>query len=124
MVKLQEGEIDEETERPLYPQKVLRAHVLSNPFQDIQPRKTIQLLKDEDEGSSHKKKSKSKMKATKDFNLISFGEEAEEEENALETVQKVYRNKSKSSHDLLNDPKLSSEIGRNENLQDNKRKHR
>ena len=112
MVKLQEGEIDEQTECPAYPNKILRTHVISNPFSDIQPRETIQMLKDEDEdGSHHKKKSKSKMKATKDFNLISFGEEAEEEENDLVTVQKSYKNKSKSSHDLLNDPKLLSEIG-------------
>ena len=121
MVKLQEGEIDEETERPTYPNKILRTHIISNPFPDIEPRTTIQMLKNEDEENTHhKKKSKSKMKATKDFNLISFGEEAEEEENDLDTVQESYRNKSKSSHDLLNDPKLSSEIGNDEMHSSNK----
>ena len=123
MVKLQEGEVDEETERPAYPHKILRTTVITNPFPDIHPRETIEMLKDE-ESSLQKKKSRSKMKATKDFNLISFGEEAEEEENDLEVVQKSYRNKAKSSHDLLNDPKLLSEVGKNEELQRNKREFR
>ena len=119
MVKLQEGETDE-NERPLYPNKILKARVISNPFTDIVPRETIQRIRhDSDEKNSHKKKSKSKMKATKDFSLISFGEEAEEEENDLEAVQKSYRNKSKSSHDLLDDPKLSSEVGKNEKPSNN-----
>ena len=118
MLKLQEGEVDEEYERPVYPNKVIRTHVIDNPFDDIKPRETIQMLNDEDDDGNNrkKKKSKSKMKATKDFNLISFGEEAEEEENNLDSVQDSYRNKSKSSHDLLNDPKLSSEIGIDEQL--------
>merc|ERR1711981_1306412 len=114
MLKLQEGEMDEENERPIYPNKIIKTHVLDNPFDDIKPREAIQMLNDEgDEGNIRKKsKSRSKMKATKDFNLISFGEEAEEEENNLEVVQKTFRNKSKSSHDLLNDPKLLSEVGK------------
>ena len=121
MVKLQEGEVEEETEKPVYPHKILRTSVISNPFPDIQPRETIQILKDDETSSNHKKKSKSKMKATKDFNLISFGEEAEEEENDLEAVQKSYRHKSKSSHDLLNDPKLLSDVGKDEEKDNNKR---
>lgn len=40
-------------------------------------------LEDED----RKKKSKSKMKATKDFKLLSFGAEAEEEEDDLKDIQ-------------------------------------
>jgi peptidyl-prolyl cis-trans isomerase SDCCAG10 len=119
MMRLQDGDVDEDTERPVYAHKVLRTNVITNPFPDIQPRETIQLLTEE-EGTHNKKKSKSKMKATKDFNLISFGEEAEEEENDLEVVQKTYRNKSKSSHDLLNDPKLLSEVGKSQQLEHNK----
>ena len=118
MLKLQEGEMDEESERPIYPNKIIKTHVLDNPFDDIKPREAIQMLNDEgDDGNNRKKsKSRSKMKATKDFNLISFGEEAEEEENNLDSVQESYKHKSKSSHDLLNDPKLSSETGRDEEL--------
>merc|ERR1719511_147745 len=59
------------------------------------------------------------MKATKDFNLISFGDEAEEEETDLEVVQKSYKNKSKSSHDLLNDPKLLAEVGDGKEINEN-----
>ena len=95
MVKLQEGEVDEESERPTYPNKILRTRVISNPFPDIVPRETIQMIKD-DESSHQNKKKKSKMKATKDFNLISFGDEAEEEENDLAVVQKSYKSKPKS----------------------------
>jgi len=117
MVKLQEGEVDEESERPTYPNKILRTRVISNPFPDIVPRETIQMIKDEDESSQQNKKKKSKMKATKDFNLISFGDEAEEEENDLAVVHKSYKSKSKSSHDLLNDPKLSAEVGTNKEIE-------
>jgi hypothetical protein len=40
-----------------------------------------------DEEREKNKKPKSKMKATKDFKLLSFGEEAEEEEDHLKDVQ-------------------------------------
>merc|ERR1719225_2120795 len=79
------------------------------------------MIKD-DESSHQNKKKKSKMKATKDFNLISFGDEAEEEENDLEVVQKSYKNKSKSSHDLLNDPKLLAEVGDGKEINKNEEK--
>ena len=44
MVKLQDGDVDEDNERPVYPHKILRTNVITNPFPDIQPRATIQLL--------------------------------------------------------------------------------
>ena len=119
MVKLQEGEVDEESEKPMYPNKILRTRVINNPFPDIEPRESIQMIRDDDESEQQKKKKKSKMKATKDFNLISFGDEAEEEENDLEVVQKSYKNKSKSSHDLLNDPKLLAEVGNGKEINEN-----
>ena len=124
MVKLQDGEVDEDSERPVYPNKILRTRVINNPFPDIVPRETIQMIKDDDESSHHSKKKKSKMKATKDFNLISFGDEAEEEENDLAVVHKSYKHKSKSSHDLLNDPKLLAEVGSNEENEYNKQEVR
>ncbi len=42
------------------------------------------------------------MGASRKLNLLSFGEEAEEEEQVLATVKE----KLKSSHDVLNDPRL------------------
>lgn len=42
----------------------------------------------------------------RNFKLLSFGEEAEEEEEEVKEISKV--KKMKSSHDVLDDPKLSS----------------
>lgn len=58
---------------------------------------------------SGKKERQSKMKATKDYKLLSFGDEAEEDEDTLKSIQQKIQ--SKSSHDLLNDPKLLKETG-------------
>jgi len=110
MIRLQEGIVDED-ERPINPHKILRTKVLINPFKDITPRETIQLL-DEDEEGEKKKKKKSKMKATKDNKLLSFGDEAEDDEAEIDNIKKVEDKKSgKSAHDLLDDPKLSRDVG-------------
>ncbi|OAD59131.1 Peptidyl-prolyl cis-trans isomerase CWC27 like protein [Eufriesea mexicana] len=45
----------------------------------------------------------------RDFNLLSFGEEAEEDEEESVILNKKFRDKSKSAHDHLTDPKLSSQ---------------
>ena len=69
-----------------------------NPFDDIVPRETIsQELEDEKE---KKKKKKSKAKAHKAFNVLSFGAEAEEEEEDLVQAIGADKGKSKSAHDL------------------------
>ncbi len=109
MIKLQEVETDP-NDRPVVPHKILRTKVLINPFPDIEPRKVIQ-MDDLDDEARKKKKPKSKMKATKDYKLLSFGEEAEDDEENLDSVQKTFASKPKSSHDLLNDPKLSKDVG-------------
>lgn len=101
ILKLQEGEIDA-NERPLYPHKIIKTEVLSNPFDDIVPR----VIKKKEEETE--KKPKSKSKATKNFKLLSFGEEAEEDEEMNIKVSEGWKGKSKSSHDLANDPKLSA----------------
>ena len=115
MIKLQEVEVDPD-DRPIHPHKILRTKVLNNPFPDIEPRQSIQNLMEDDEQSTRGdkiKKPKSKMKATKDYKLLSFGEEAEDdEEETLEIVQKSLSKKPKSSHDLLlDDPTLSRDVG-------------
>ncbi|XP_063709733.1 spliceosome-associated protein CWC27 homolog [Culicoides brevitarsis] len=103
MLKLEEGMVDQ-NERPMYPHKILKTVILNNPFDDIVPRKLKKSSKEE--GESSKKKSK---KGVKNYGLLSFGEEAEEDEiEATEFVQKV-GNKGKSTHDVLDDPKLSKE---------------
>jgi peptidyl-prolyl cis-trans isomerase SDCCAG10 len=67
------------------------------------------MLTDEDDLKRKDGKSKSKMNATKDFKLLSFGDEAEEDEETMTSSETKF--KSKSSHDLLNDPKLSKDVG-------------
>ena len=45
----------------------------------------------------------------RDFKLLSFGEEAEEDEEESVVLSKNLTTKSKSAHDILSDPKLSSQ---------------
>ncbi|XP_041815774.1 spliceosome-associated protein CWC27 homolog isoform X2 [Chelmon rostratus] len=104
MLRLAEVECDDE-ERPLNAHTIKTAEVLHCPFDDIVPRelKKAKKEKDKEEGK------KSQSKATKNFSLLSFGEEAEEEEEMVNQVSQTLKGKSKSSHDLLkDDPRLSS----------------
>ncbi|KAF5893890.1 peptidyl-prolyl cis-trans isomerase CWC27, partial [Clarias magur] len=103
MLRLAEVECDGD-ERPLKPHKIRSTEVLHSPFDDIVPRE-IRGKKEK-----HKEEAKkSQSKATKNFNLLSFGEEAEEDEEMVTQVSQNMKGKSKSSHDLLkDDPKLSS----------------
>uniref|UniRef100_A0A667WL17 Spliceosome-associated protein CWC27 homolog n=1 Tax=Myripristis murdjan TaxID=586833 RepID=A0A667WL17_9TELE len=104
MLRLAEVECDND-ERPLNPHKIRTTEVLHSPFDDIIPReiKKAKKEKDKEEGK------KSQSKATKNFSLLSFGEEAEEEEEVANQVSQTLKGKSKSSHDLLkDDPRLSS----------------
>ncbi|XP_035828422.1 spliceosome-associated protein CWC27 homolog isoform X2 [Aplysia californica] len=103
MLKLQEVETDGD-ERPLYPHNILKTEILSNPFEDIVPRVIKKPKKEKEED----KRVKSKSKATKNFSLLSFGEEAEEDEEQTFKASKKFSGKSKSSHDLIDDPNLSS----------------
>lgn len=45
---------------------------------------------------------------SRNYKLLSFGDEAEEDEIENSAEQSKYVGKSKSTHDVLNDPKLSS----------------
>jgi len=106
MIKLGEGETDRDA-RPVYPHKIIRTEILVNPFDDIVPRENTRKLKNLEES----KEKKSQMKATKNFKLLSFGDEAEEDEVDLvkNIPEGVIQSKGKSSHDLLEDKNLSSE---------------
>ncbi|XP_044744924.1 spliceosome-associated protein CWC27 homolog [Coccinella septempunctata] len=99
MIKLQEGLI--ENEKPEYPHKILKTVVLNNPFPDIEPRvkKVV----------SEKKQKKEKKVGVKNFKLLSFGDEAEEDEEESKRENEKLVAKGKSSHDVLDDPKLSAE---------------
>uniref|UniRef100_A0A8C8CJC6 Spliceosome-associated protein CWC27 homolog n=1 Tax=Oncorhynchus tshawytscha TaxID=74940 RepID=A0A8C8CJC6_ONCTS len=105
MLRLSEVECDQE-ERPLNPHKIRTTEVLHSPFDDIIPRERKKSKKDEDK----KEGKKSQSKATKNFSLLSFGEEAEEEEEMVTQVSQTLKGKSKSSHDLLKDDPLLSSV--------------
>jgi len=106
MIRFNDLEIDED-DRPLSPPKILKTEVLYNPFDDIEARKKANIINEVDgEVIGKDKKIKSKSKATKNYKLLSFGEEAEEDEE--ETVVLTKEHKVKSSHDVLADPKFIS----------------
>ncbi|OAD57232.1 Peptidyl-prolyl cis-trans isomerase CWC27 like protein [Eufriesea mexicana] len=100
-LKLEEALVDE-NDRPLYPPSLIKTIILYNPFSDILPRIIVQ------ESEKVKDSSKTKKAAVKNFNLLSFGEEAEENEEESVKLNKEISGKSESAHDHLTDPKLSS----------------
>ncbi|KAJ7966402.1 putative Peptidyl-prolyl cis-trans isomerase [Quillaja saponaria] len=103
------GEIETDSDdRPLDPPpRILSVEVLWNPFDDIIPRAPPKPLTQVTTDTVNKD---SKKKAVKKLNLLSFGEEAEEEEKELASLKQ----KIKSSHDVLNDPRLLKEATNNE----------
>ncbi|XP_050422170.1 spliceosome-associated protein CWC27 homolog [Adelges cooleyi] len=103
LTKLNEVLVDKE-ERPIYEQKILKTVVLNNPFPDIVPR--IEKKIDKSEKGTKKKE---KNSGVKNFKLLSFGEEAEEDEEELVEVVKEFSGRPKSTHDVLKDPQLSAE---------------
>ncbi|CAH8635547.1 unnamed protein product [Heterobilharzia americana] len=103
MLRLGEGEIGR-NERPLRLHRIVGTCVILNPYDDIEPRQ----LPKQSVKSNSEDEIKVTAKATKNFSLLSFGEEAEEEEEVVNTVVEKFRQKGKSAHDLLSDPRLSS----------------
>lgn len=100
MLKLEEGLIEDE--RPVYPHRIIKTEVLYNPFTDIEPRVLEKVEVKE-------KKKKEKKPGVKNFKLLSFGAEAEEDEEESLRENEKFVGKGKSTHDVLNDPKLSSQ---------------
>ncbi|KAL5559471.1 hypothetical protein UlMin_035682 [Ulmus minor] len=109
LVRLGEVETDK-NDHPLDPPpKILSVEILWNPFDDIVPRQPAKLSVPSISETDNKD---SKKKAVKKLSLLSFGEEVEEEENVEEDVNKKIR----SSHDVLNDPRLLKEAIPNDEL--------
>ncbi|KAJ3328292.1 Peptidyl-prolyl isomerase cwc27 [Blyttiomyces sp. JEL0837] len=107
LLKMGELETDD-NEKPAYPPRIKSVQILSNPFDDIEPRTTpeekaakaaMEKLKEQKESEVKKPKGK------KNFNLLSFGDEAAEEDASVKKMGK----KIKSSHDLVDDGILSKE---------------
>ncbi|PKI84337.1 Cwc27p [Malassezia vespertilionis] len=96
-------------DRPVYPPKLFRVDVLHNPFSDLVPRTTREEREKEEKvrnewaakGSETARDAKKRKKNT---SLLSFGDE---EDVMLETPRSA--RKPISSHDLLDDKKLSKQ---------------
>lgn len=97
MIKLNESELIGES--PVRAEKVFSAEIIYNPFEDIVARSVRAQRKVEE--------IKVKEKGVKNFGLLSFGDEAEEDEEIIEDVTENYKSKSKSAHDI-GDPSLLS----------------
>lgn len=97
MVKLSETETDAQ-ERPINPHYIKTTHILNNPFDDIKPRNAEEKPNSENKPKDPNRKKKSKAKAHKKLTVLSFGDEAEEEEKTAEQVNKEI--KTKSAHDV------------------------
>ncbi|KAK5997919.1 Peptidyl-prolyl isomerase CWC27 [Cladobotryum mycophilum] len=75
LAKIGESEIDETTERPLYPVKIERVEILVNPFEDMKKRSRVASIIPKPKIEKDKKK---KRKGGKQ--LLSFGDEEGDEE--------------------------------------------
>lgn len=83
MLKLAESQTDA-NERPLYPHKINKIKILHNPFDDIQPR--AEHMKSSKSEADERKKNR--REGVKNFKLISFGDEAEQDEQEVEKFPK------------------------------------
>lgn len=101
LLRMGETEVDPVTETPLYPPHVISTEVTLNPFSDIVPReRAVVVVKEESPAST-----RSAALAKRNVALLSF---AEEEATGSERSDKGGHSAGmKSSHDILNDPKLS-----------------
>ncbi|KAI6228046.1 PPIase cyclophilin-type domain-containing protein [Aphelenchoides besseyi] len=104
---INEAEVDSEN-KPIRSEKITGVRIISNPFDDIVPRR----LPDEKPKKKSKKdrdaQQKDKKPTNKNTGLLSFGDEMEEEEEIINNVSKTF--KGKSAHDVLDDEKLSKTL--------------
>ncbi|CAI5443895.1 unnamed protein product [Caenorhabditis angaria] len=105
MLKITEVETEKSTDRPVTMYKITGARIQNNPFDDILPRDLGNLMKKEKK--EKKEKNSGGTGTTKKMGLLSFGDEAEEDEEELSTFNKKTAAKPKSAHDALNDERLS-----------------
>ncbi|EFN59481.1 hypothetical protein CHLNCDRAFT_18801, partial [Chlorella variabilis] len=99
--RFNELEVDDD-DRPAHPPVLTRADVLWNPFDDLRPRAEARGA----EAAAAEAKRQSR-KQGKNFALMSFGEEAEEEDQ--EAAEAAAKLKIKSAHDALEDEQLAKE---------------
>ncbi|OAD57491.1 Peptidyl-prolyl isomerase cwc27 [Eufriesea mexicana] len=92
--------IFDESDRPLYPPRLMKTIILNNPFSNTIPRIIVQEKFIPDSIVLCNEKF-----CSIDFNLLSFGEEAEEDEEKSVILNKKFSDKGKSVHDHLTGPK-------------------
>ncbi|CAG9798167.1 unnamed protein product [Chironomus riparius] len=92
MIKLNDSQTDP-NDRVIYPHKINKVKILNNPFPDIKPRHDKTSSAKDEESS----KKKSKKEGVKNFKLISFGEEAEQDEMEVVTTKSKKIEQSSSS---------------------------
>lgn len=95
MLKFEEADIGPD-DRPEYPHKILSTEILNDPFPDIVPRVRAVELEEKPV-----KKEKKREKGVKNFKLLSFGDEAEEDEEEVAVVSKSLVAKNKAAPDLV-----------------------
>ncbi|KAJ3084095.1 Peptidyl-prolyl isomerase cwc27 [Rhizoclosmatium hyalinum] len=107
---LEIGEVEVEDEKPVYPIVIKSVEVLYNPFDDIETRTTAQerAAKLAEEKSKAEREANKKTKGKKNLSLLSFGDEAATEETIIKSSN--VKKKIASSHDLLDDGRLSKEV--------------
>ncbi|CAF3425859.1 unnamed protein product, partial [Rotaria socialis] len=105
MLKLGEGEIIGET--PVHKHKIIKTEIISNPFDNMEPRPRSkpQIIDDNDEENKKSKQTVS-AKAIKNYDLLSFEDEGEEEITKI-SVKFKEKETGKSAHDLTNDSTLN-----------------
>ncbi|KAJ2359484.1 Peptidyl-prolyl isomerase cwc27 [Coemansia sp. RSA 2618] len=101
-IKLGEGEVDKDTERPVHPKRITQVRVVDNPFADMVPRTGSIYAGAVDAQSKPKKRAKT----VKNKSLLSFADEDSDADDIIKSSKS--KGAMKSSHDLLeSDPMLS-----------------
>ncbi|CAK7235234.1 Peptidyl-prolyl isomerase cwc27 [Sporothrix eucalyptigena] len=81
LTKIGQGDVQEGTDRPLYPTRITRTEILTNPFTDMRKSERAARFSTQQQqqsrGSDDKKKTKRKKGVNK--NLLSFGDDVEDE---------------------------------------------
>ncbi|WIA14398.1 hypothetical protein OEZ85_002925 [Tetradesmus obliquus] len=96
MLRLNELEVDEETDRPTDPPIITGVEVLWNPFEDIVPRTTAAERRAQQQFMKASEVRKSRKGQKRNLALLSFGEDAEQEEAVAAAPAKI-----KSAHEVL-----------------------
>ena len=83
-MRFNDSDVDK-NERPIPEQRIIKIKILENPYKDIKPREKAEIQHEKPD----KKKKEKKKPVTKNTNLLSFGDEVEEDEEELIKINKV-----------------------------------